>query len=53
MSALDSLIANAPLAAIGAAFITVIAVLSAAALAGRSNSLAQKASDDGEGPSRG
>lgn len=50
MSALDAFLDNLPAGLVGAALIVIIALLSAAALAGKRDGLAQQASDDGEAP---
>lgn len=50
MGALDTFIANAPVGLVGVGFIIIIAVLSAAAVAGKRDSLAQQSADDGEAP---
>lgn len=50
VSAVDAFVHNAPAGLVAAVVITIIALLSAAALAGKSNGIARQAADDGEEP---
>jgi hypothetical protein len=49
VSALDAFLDNLPAGAVGAVLIVIIALLSAAALAGKVDGPAKQSADDGEG----